>query len=364
MQQFLVQKLGQPAASKEELDQIELDAIKEVQAEAFQKEIELCAKAKERTGIRKVGQLNGKQTFLDNNGTLRLVTRLTNAEFLSYNTKYPVILPAKHAFTRLVIRSCHEAVGHLGAGSTRVEVNRRFHVPKLVSTVKREVFQCKVCRVNSPAVLKAPLAPLHESRLQFQKHPFAATGVDFFGPFLLQRGQKRWGLLFTCLTTRAVHLEDTASMSLEAVLLAMERFIQRRGKPNSMQSDQGTQSVAAAKELNKVAEVLAKELQQGVQSKWSIKWKFNPARAPHWGGAWERIIKDIKRILEVAIGSVARLTSVKPNMYSCILMIWLCNMIYGLRLHTACISERGAYCNITFLEYLRMVSFKHGQREL
>uniref|UniRef100_A0A5S6Q723 Uncharacterized protein n=1 Tax=Trichuris muris TaxID=70415 RepID=A0A5S6Q723_TRIMR len=42
------------------------------------------------------------------------------------------------------------------------------------------------------------------------------------------RKRKRWRLIFICLTTRAVNLEDCISTSDESLLSALERFIQRR----------------------------------------------------------------------------------------------------------------------------------------
>ena len=82
--------------------------------------------------------------------------------------------------------------------------------------------------------------------------PFATTGVDYFGPLevkLLRRTMKSWCCMFTCLVTRAVHIEVVNSLDTEACLAAITRFIARRGRPATMISDNGTNFVGAAKEL-------------------------------------------------------------------------------------------------------------------
>ena len=63
--------------------------------------------------------------------------------------------------------------------------------------------------------------------------PFTYTGMDVFGPFYIKEGRKelkRWGMIFTCLSSRAIHLETLNSMTTDSFLNALRRFISRRGK--------------------------------------------------------------------------------------------------------------------------------------
>ncbi|KFD46425.1 hypothetical protein M513_12690 [Trichuris suis] len=108
-----------------------------------------------------------------------------------------------------------------------------------------------------------------------------------------------------CLTTRAIHPEDCISTNIESLLLALERFIQRRGKLKSIRSDQGTSFMKAAKEQDKSTKALAAELECAVQDRRRIDFRFNPAGAPHWGGSWETMIQEIKKVLASAVESVA-----------------------------------------------------------
>ena len=75
--------------------------------------------------------------------------------------------------------------------------------------------------------------------------PFSNVGVDAFGPCNVRRtrgciaNSKRWGIIVTCLVTRAVHIEVVDSMSSSAFIHALRRFIAIRGKVNIFRSDRG-----------------------------------------------------------------------------------------------------------------------------
>ena len=89
-------------------------------------------------------------------------------------------------------------------------------------------------------------------RLDYQSYPFINVGVEYFGPFevkLLRRTMKRWCCLFTFLTTRAIHIEVVRSLDTDSCLVAINRFIARRGKPATIISDNGTNFVGSAREL-------------------------------------------------------------------------------------------------------------------
>ena len=95
-------------------------------------------------------------------------------------------------------------------------------------------------------------ANLPNERLAFTSRPFTNTGVDYFGPFYVsvkRFTEKRWGFLFTCLTTRAVHFEVVQSMDTSSCVMGNERNVSRRGIPTVIWSDNGTNFVATEKEL-------------------------------------------------------------------------------------------------------------------
>ena len=84
---------------------------------------------------------------------------------------------------------------------------------------------------------------------------FSNTGVDFFGPIYISRGrgkikEKRYGVIFTCLSSRAIHIEVAYSLDVDSFINALRRFISRRGPVTSIRSDNGSNFVAGEKEIN------------------------------------------------------------------------------------------------------------------
>ena len=149
------------------------------------------------------------------------------------------------------------------------------------------------------------MADLPSERLGYQQRPFTNCGVDYFGTFhvaVRRTNEKRWAFLFSCLTTRALHLEVVASMDTSSCVMGVERFIARRGTPAIIWSDNGTNFVGAHKELLLCVENWNKCAPSLLAHK-KIKWKYNPAGAPHHGGAWERMVRSCKHVLYAILGS-------------------------------------------------------------
>ena len=114
---------------------------------------------------------------------------------------------------------------------------------------------------------------------------------------LLRRNMKRWCCLFTCLTTRAVHIKFEQSLDTESCLAAVIRFIARRGYPNTLISDNGANFVGAANELKVFLNEWDKAKIESDLAQKKIVWKFNPPGAPHFGGTWERLVQSCKKTM-------------------------------------------------------------------
>ncbi|CAG7818965.1 unnamed protein product [Allacma fusca] len=150
------------------------------------------------------------------------------------------------------------------------------------------------------------MAQLPAFRVKTLSRPFVHTGVDLAGPYHLKnftgnRGGrfKVWICLFTCMASRAVHLELVSSMSYQGVLLAFRRFIARRGLPSNMYSDNGTNFVGASNFLSGIVNSLNEEQKRILPDipLETIIWCFSPPRAPHHGGVWEACVKLVKNYL-------------------------------------------------------------------
>ncbi|BET00521.1 Retrotransposon protein [Nesidiocoris tenuis] len=128
--------------------------------------------------------------------------------------------------------------------------------------------------------------------------------MDYFGPYYCAVGrgrEKRYGCIFTCLTIRAVHIEMVHDLTTDGTLMALRRFINRRGKPDDIYSDNGTNLRGAATVLQQcLAEWNQDQLHSSLANK-GINWHFLPPGAPHMGGAWERLIRSIKITMDAIL---------------------------------------------------------------
>ena len=110
------------------------------------------------------------------------------------------------------------------------------------------------CRRRKATPAKQIMAPLPELRTRKYLRAFSQTSVDFGGPFITKQGrgkarQKRYLCLFTCLATRAVHLEVAFSLDTDLFLNAFFRMASRCGLPEDVVCDKGTNFVGGSNEL-------------------------------------------------------------------------------------------------------------------
>ena len=165
--------------------------------------------------------------------------------------RYPVILPKKHHVVDLIVRHYHLLSGHSGQEYVLSLIRKNFWIIKGIVAVKflRHCFGCK--RRQAP-VGAQKMAGLPPNRVTPDKPPFTFMGVDCFGPFWVKRARsqvKHYGVLFTCLVTRAIHLEVTQSMDTYSFVNYMHCFIARQGIPGVMRSDKGTNFIGGNKEF-------------------------------------------------------------------------------------------------------------------
>ena len=162
---------------------------------------------------------------------LRVGGRLQRSE-LPEETKHPIILPARHHVTELIINFYHKREGHSGTLHTLACVRERYWVIRGQTTVRNATKKCVLCRSMKFKPCGQIMAPLPSVRLHPGNPPFTCVGVDYMGPLVVKRARsqaKRFGCVFTCLATRAVHLEMAYSLETNSFLHAFHRFTARRG---------------------------------------------------------------------------------------------------------------------------------------
>ncbi|KAJ0177241.1 hypothetical protein K1T71_001416 [Dendrolimus kikuchii] len=158
---------------------------------------------------------------------------------------------------------------------------------------------CLQCRLRRAQPASPSTGSLPAARLAHHSRPFTFTGVDYFGPLEVTVGrhrEKRYVALFTCMTSRALHLEVVASLSADSAINALRRFIARRGVPTELWSDNATCFRSADRELAEAGRAVEEEA-----SRRQIAWRFLPPAAPFMAGAWERMVRTVKEALRVTL---------------------------------------------------------------
>lgn len=101
-------------------------------------------------------------------------------------------------------------------------------------------------------------------------------------------------LLFTCATTREIHLEVTPNTSTAALLNAFRRFCAIKRQPRTILSDNAKEFECVAKYLKRI---FSNESVVTYMAKNNIVWRVSPKLSSWWGGFWERIIRTVKLTL-------------------------------------------------------------------
>ncbi|XP_058828197.1 uncharacterized protein LOC131688063 [Topomyia yanbarensis] len=234
--------------------------------------------------------------FMDQNGILRMRGRIGAASWATFDTKFPIILHREHQVTFLISDWYHRHFRHANRETIINEIRQRFEIPKLrvlMATVGRN---CMVCRIRGAKPQPPPLSLLPDARLAAFIRPFTYVGLDYFGPLYVRLGRsnvKRWIALFTCLTIRAIHLEVVHSLSTESCVMAVRRFVARRGAPAEIFTDNGTNFQGASRQLKEEIEQRNEKL-TAIFTNANTRWNFNPPAAPHMGGVWERLVRSVK----------------------------------------------------------------------
>ena len=213
--------------SADELNRAEIQLIKETQCFYFREEWQSLSCGRPLPSNSKLLSLQPK---LDSDGLIRSDSRLKHAKFLSYDVRYPVILPRKGWVTKLIVKEFHEKGLHAsGTNQTLAALSARYWIMSGRELIREWEKKCAECRQRKSKACEQIMAPLPLSRLESSFRAFTRTAVDFGGPFITVHGrwkrrEKRYLCLFTCLATRAVHLEIAFGLDTDSFLNAFYRM--------------------------------------------------------------------------------------------------------------------------------------------
>ncbi|XP_065084915.1 uncharacterized protein LOC135707112 [Ochlerotatus camptorhynchus] len=238
------EKLLRGPLTSEELLAADNYLYKRAQWACYQDEMATLSAGK--PNLPKTSSLFKVSPFIDNAGVMRIRSRIDVCDFADEKTQFPIVLPRRNPLTNLVLQNVHEKYHHQCNETFVNEARKKFNIPRV--TVGR-------------------------------------------------RSEKRYGVLVTCLTTRAIHIEIAHSLSTDSCIMALRNCFSRRGTPLQIISDRGTNFVGASKEL---MEALANVDNNKIMAEFttaSTSWSFNPPASPHMGGIWERMIQTVKKVL-------------------------------------------------------------------
>ncbi|XP_035988362.1 uncharacterized protein LOC118560918 [Fundulus heteroclitus] len=279
----------------EEIAQAKNVILKETQKAHFQKELSALNSGK---SVSKQSPLQKLSPVLQN-GLITVGGRLKHSEIENFE-KSPVILPKDSHISLLLTRHHHELVKHQGRhlteGAIRAAGLWLIGGKRLVNSV---IHKCIICRKLRGKQEQQRMADLPPERLKTCP-PFTYVGLDVFGPWIIttrrtrggQAESKRWAIMFTCMSSRAVHIEVIESLDTSSCINALRRFFALRGPAKQLLSDRGTNFIGASKELG-----MDKSMQKYISDQ-GCTWEFNPPHASHMGGSWERMIGIARRILD------------------------------------------------------------------
>uniref|UniRef100_A0A182NQB9 Integrase zinc-binding domain-containing protein n=1 Tax=Anopheles dirus TaxID=7168 RepID=A0A182NQB9_9DIPT len=183
----------------------------------------------------------------------------------------------------------HHRFGHANRETVVNELRQRFFIKHLRAYVFSVMKDCQTCKIRKCQPVSPRMAPLPEARLTPHIRPFSTVGIDYLGPLEVvnaRRKEKRYVAVFTCLVTRALHLEVAHGLSTEACIMAIRRFRYTRT----------TNFIGANNELRK--QIAANHYSSADSfTDTHTTWRFNPPSAPHMGGVWERMVRSVKEAM-------------------------------------------------------------------
>ncbi|XP_058840761.1 uncharacterized protein LOC131696228 [Topomyia yanbarensis] len=255
--------------------------VRLVQRKCFPDEIE-SLEAKDKhvvSNISSKSPLKNLNLILDSFGLLRLKGRLERLS-APIDTRFPMLLPAKHHLTNLIARSIHLQTLHSGPQLLLAPIRQRFWPLRGRDLARRTVHQCITCFRCRPRECKQFMGPLPSVRITPAKRRVGQSlgrSVYMYGGKSGPSRRRRRSLVVGMRKPTQAVLESRRSCTNYS-LRQQHRVRGRESREMRVELKQQLQSAAVQSVL----------LQRGVQ------FQFIPPRAAHFGGLWEAAVKAFK----------------------------------------------------------------------
>ena len=228
------------------LDRPKVNDIKNAET-MWIKDVQTCYKSDWENRFCRLGPM------VDENGIKLVGQRMANWLKNNYNQNAYILLPGNHLLTKLIVTSIHDTC-HAGIETLLAKIQIKFWIPKVRNLLKSIQAKCVTCRKIRKEAVGQIMGQLPEERLK-PSPAFANTALDLFGPFFIKDSVKKitkckaYGVIFNCLSSRAVYLDLIDGYSTESFIDGFRRFISIRGCPKHIYSDCGSQLNSFNKEL-------------------------------------------------------------------------------------------------------------------
>lgn len=143
-------KDGKATLGSAEWKRAESAVFKLIQANEYTEECSilqrnLTLQPDKRERIQKSSRVFKLSPFLDLAGVMRMGSRIANAECVSDESKFPVILPKDHYVTKLVIDWYHRKYRHANNETVVNDIRQKLHISDLRKAVKKVANVCNWC---------------------------------------------------------------------------------------------------------------------------------------------------------------------------------------------------------------------------
>lgn len=281
--------------------------LKEVQKEAFNEEIKILQRNGDLPSRSKIIPLS---PFIDERGLLRVGGRLKNSD-IKFESKHPILLPAKHKISELIVEKYHKKYLHLGAQALLYQIRQSYWPINGRNLCRKIVKRCIKCFKECPTINYQKMGDLPRERVN-PGFVFHNVGLDLCGPFFIKNKNQRKGpglkvyvCIFVCLATKALHLEIVSDLTSESLINTLKRFFARRGHSKRLFSDHGSNFIGANREIKRFYHLIKRPDQSlgNFLAEERLEWSFIPPRAPNFGGLWEAGVKAFKFHFKRVIGN-------------------------------------------------------------
>ena len=154
--------------------------------------------------------------------------------------------------SNVVASQCHDQVAHADRGIAINQVRiSGFWVIGLNIVVISTISKCVRCKHLRGQFQQQKMADLPRGRMR-EEAPFTFCGVDMFGPFVVKNGRKemkRYGAVYTCLSSRAIHIEVMYSLNTIFLIMCLRGFIGQKGNVRLIKSNNGSNFIGDSAEL-------------------------------------------------------------------------------------------------------------------